>query len=349
MRVHTTGMPNTAYHPSNGTDSGYPHGWIRPRRILLATDLTDLPQTLPAAVDEAKRYAASLLIVHVLPDYTSPPAAPSLLIYSHHEEHRQHAALQLKAALLMVEAQGIECSSRILIGDVVEQLEAIATEWQPDRVIAGSHGKEKYCLRILGSVAEKLFRTLAVPVIAVGPKAVRRSFLKPRNRRVLVPISFKNDSAGVVRFASAYAHGHDVDTILLHVIPGVYGQSSSALRANRCRAEMMKRFAASNADKPAPICIVKNGETSEMVLQYASECSIDLIVLGSVTASDFRPELVPKTAYGVLSSAPCPVLILRQIPDKPDASKHSAQQLASDRFTDPLEDEPEHAAVTIAR
>ena len=286
--------------------------WIRPRRILLATDLADLRQTLPVVVDEAKRYKATVLIVHVLPDYMSPPAAPSLMIYSHPEEHRQHAELQLQAAVQMLQGEGIECSSTILTGDAVDAVVTLAADWHPDRVIAGSHGPEKYCLRILGSVSEQLFRSMDVPVIAVGPKVVARTSRKPRNRRILVPVTFKKDTAAVVRFASAYAHGHDVDMILLHVIPGLYGQASSALRASRCRAEMMKRFRGVAVGGTAPTCIVKNGEPTETILQYATECCIDLIVLGTVAATAFRPKLVPGTAYGVLSDAPCPVLILRQ-------------------------------------
>lgn len=314
-------MPNSSFESSSATVPGCPEAWIRPQRILLATDLADLRQTLPVAVDEAKRYKATVLIVHVLPDYTSPPAAPSLLIYSHPEEHRHHAELQLKAAVQMVQEEGIECSSKILVGDAIEAIVAMAAEWQPDRVIAGSHGTEKYCLRILGSVSEQLFRTLDVPVIAVGPKVVRRTSRKPRHRRILVPVTFKKDTAAVVRFASAYAHGHDVDTILLHVIPGLYGQASSALRASRCRAEMIKRFGGVHQGETAPTCVVKNGEPTETILQCATECGIDLIVLGTVAATAFRPKLVPGTAYGVLSNAPCPILILRQSQFASDADQ----------------------------
>ena len=154
--------------------------WTRPTRILLVTDLTDLQRTLPVTIDQAKSYGAEILLAYVLPDFASPPAAPSLLVYSQPELHRQHGERILLAAAREAEAAGVRCTWKISSGDVVEQIEAVVDEWKPGRVVVGSHGETKFCLGILGSTAERLFQRLGVPVLAVGPRCAPTQGSCPR-------------------------------------------------------------------------------------------------------------------------------------------------------------------------
>ena len=127
-----------------------------------------------------------------------PPAAPSLLVYSQPQLHRQHGERILLAAAREAEAAGVRCTWKISSGDVVEQIEAVVDEWKPGRVVVGSHGETKFCLGILGSTAERLFQRLGVPVLAVGPEVRSHSAQLPKGIRVLAPISLQ---AGITRRA----------------------------------------------------------------------------------------------------------------------------------------------------
>ena len=291
--------------------------WTRPTRILLVTDLTDLQRTLPVTIDQAKSYGAEILLAYVLPDFASLPVAPSLLVYSQPELHRQHGERILLAAAREAEAAGVRCTWKISSGDVVEQIEAVVDEWKPGRVVVGSHGETKFCLGILGSTAERLFQQLGVPVLAIGPK-VRSAAGQPRKGiRVLAPISLKRESPGVRSFAAEFAAAHDADMTLLHVIPNELEENPSAARIASFERQMLDNFVPASLGTRRPSCVVKIGRAIETILNHATNGGFDLILLGSTSSSSFVPKLVPGTAYGVLCGAPCPVLILKQTADAP--------------------------------
>jgi nucleotide-binding universal stress UspA family protein len=290
---------------------------IRPTRILLVTDLTDLERTLPVTIEQAKSYGAEILLAYVLPNFASPPAAPSLLVYSQPELHRQHGERILLAAAREAEAAGVRCTWKISSGDVVEQIEAVVDEWKPDRIVVGSHGETKFCLGILGSTAERLFQRLGMPVLAIGPKVRSASGHPLKGIRVLAPISLKQESRAVLSFAAEFAAAHDADMTLLHVIPNVPEEHPSATHIASFERQMFDDFATASVGTRTPSCVVEIGQAIETILKHATNGSFDLILLGSVSSSSFLPKLVPGTAYGVLCGAPCPVLILKQAADTP--------------------------------
>jgi nucleotide-binding universal stress UspA family protein len=146
--------------------------WTHPRRILLATDLTDLGFTLPIASQQALAYKAELRIIHVLPDPTSSPIDPVLMVYFDAAGMQKSAEATLDRVIAETKAEGIRCSYQLATGHTVKEILAAASEWKADRLIAGSHGKAKFHHHILGSIAESLFHQIDIPVVAVGPKAV---------------------------------------------------------------------------------------------------------------------------------------------------------------------------------
>jgi nucleotide-binding universal stress UspA family protein len=297
------------------TEALISEAWIRPTRILLVTDLTDLERTLPVAIGQAKSYGAEIMLAYVLPDFASPPAAPSLLVYSHPEHHREHAERILLAAAREAEAADVRCTWKMSSGDVAEQIEAIVKEWKPGRVIVGSHGETKFCLGILGSTAERLFHRLAVPVVGVGPKVRSGSGQPLKGVHMLAPTSLKRQSRAVLRFAAEFAAAHDAEMTLLHVIPHVPEEHPSAARIASFARQMLDDFVPASAGTRTPTCVVESGHAIETILKHATSGGFDLILLGSVSSSSFLRELVPGTAYGVLCGAPCPVLILKQATD----------------------------------
>jgi nucleotide-binding universal stress UspA family protein len=291
--------------------------WIRPTRILLVTDLTDLERTLPVTIGQAKSYGAEILLAYVLPDFASPPAAPSLLVYAQPELHRQHGERILLAAAREAEAADVRCTWKISSGDVVEQIEAIIDEWKPGRVVVGSHGESKFCLGILGSTAERLFHRLEVPVLAIGPKVRSGSDRPLKGIRVLAPVSLTRQSRAVLSFAAEFAAAHDDEMTLLHVTPDMREEQLSEARIASFARQMLDDFVPASVGTRTPSCVVEIGQAIETILKYATQGGFDLILLGSVSSSTFLPKLVPGTAYGVLCGAPCPVLILKQAADTP--------------------------------
>jgi nucleotide-binding universal stress UspA family protein len=315
---------NVCTAPAVPLSEHHPKGWIWPARILLATDLNDLERTLPVAIHQARNYGADLMIAHVLPDFASPPAAPSLLLYTHPGSFRDHAERTLATAAARAEEEGVRCQWRLASGNVTEQIEALVEEWKAERVIVGSHGEAKFWLGILGSISERLFHRLTMPVLAVGPNAADRPRPQSESMRVLAPSSLKRESREVLCFAGEFAAAHDAEMTLLHVIPEAPEHHPSAPRVAGYARQMLEEFACGGSQTRKPACVVEKGSPIKAILSYAAAGHFDLILLGSISSSSFLPALVPGTAYGILCGAPCPVLILKQSRNAEDAEESAS-------------------------
>jgi nucleotide-binding universal stress UspA family protein len=69
-------------------------------------------------------------------------------------------------------ARGITAESRVLEGNPSEAINAAAAQEEADLIILGSHGRRGFERLLLGSVAESIVRTAAVPVLVVPHSAV---------------------------------------------------------------------------------------------------------------------------------------------------------------------------------
>lgn len=69
--------------------------------------------------------------------------------------------------------KGTTIHSEVLIGDVAESLSDYAESNDIDLIIMATHGYSGIKRWIMGSVAEKIFRSASVPVFMVRPAAVK--------------------------------------------------------------------------------------------------------------------------------------------------------------------------------
>lgn len=286
--------------------------WANPRRILLATDLTDLGFTLPIAKQQALAYKAELLIVHILPDPNASLIDPVLMIYCDPERTRKSAETKLQNVVAETQAAGIPSSFHLVAGDTVKEIIKRSREWKADRLIAGSHGKTKFHLHILGSIAESLFHHIDIPVLAVGPKAVPGESSVRRHMRIVFAASLDHDSRRMAEFALSVAEIHGADIVLLHVLRNGVPEhpTTDPIRANADR--MLKELLTVRpVGKSRPVCEVVYGQSAESILAYAKRHAADMMILGASAHSAFDARFIPGTAYRVLCESLCPVLVLK--------------------------------------
>lgn len=151
------------------------------RKILVATDLTDA--SLPAlrvALDFARRFSAEVVALYVAESaYTNrswyAPFEPS--------ETELLEALRVRqrdAALVALEAQIEKSSARtasdnILVrpllrdGVAADIIPSTAVELGADLIVLGTHGRKGASHLLLGSIAERVVRSAACPVLTVRP------------------------------------------------------------------------------------------------------------------------------------------------------------------------------------
>ncbi len=203
------------------------HIFTLPSRILLATDLSDLKQILPVAIDYALKSKSALKLVHVLPDFNAPDSQPVL---ADGDTIRQHAEKTLEEAAAKVREAGLKCSWTVCNGQVDHTIMQIAQEWKADRVVVGTFGPQKLHQELLGSVAEAILREADVPVLAVGP-TFRSDRKEPAKKiRVLLATALNRESIATTESVVRFAKSHRAELTMLHVIPEIAKGHPSALR-----------------------------------------------------------------------------------------------------------------------
>lgn len=282
--------------------------WANPRRILLATSLTDLRFTLPIAMQQSLAYHAELKIAHVLPNPDNLLAAPPVSA-----RLRKAAETALKKTVVTAHNAGIQCSFSLESGDVVREVIRLTGKWKADRLIAGSQGKEKPHLHLLGSVAESIFHSIEIPALAVGPKLNMAQTSPKTPLRIVFAASLDHDSQRIAKFALSVAESHGAHIFLLHVCPEIAKGHPSAARVTDYAIAMLQDLLKARAIKKCiPSCDVVQGQPVDAILAHAKRHSADMIILGASAHSAFDSRFIPGTAYRVLCESRCPVLVLKQ-------------------------------------
>lgn len=148
------------------------------KKLLVPHDFSPCAdRALGTAVELAKVHGSALALVHVselppnLPlDTLVTPAggAGSLRV---DEYTTRGARQQLDAIAEPLRRAGFAVSTVAVTGDVAEQILALATEIGADALVVGTHGRKGISRLLLGSVAEKVVRSAAVPVVCVRTAA----------------------------------------------------------------------------------------------------------------------------------------------------------------------------------
>jgi nucleotide-binding universal stress UspA family protein len=138
------------------------------RKILVPTDFSEHSAlALTYAADLAKRYAASLTLLHVYP-VVNYAAAEGFALYTPEQLAKLITELsqQLKASEDEVRAQGAsDIGSNMLQGDAYQEILEQADGF--DLIVMGTHGRTGLKHALMGSVAEKIVRTSPCPVLTV--------------------------------------------------------------------------------------------------------------------------------------------------------------------------------------
>jgi nucleotide-binding universal stress UspA family protein len=183
-----------------------------------------------------------------------------------------------------------------------------------DLVVVGTHGRRGLKRFLMGSTAEFIFRNANVPVLTVGPHVAAR----PYNGFVAENILFPTDLGSHAEFASTYAfsfaHRNRGRVTLLHVVPleKAFHRDASEL-TTAARAKLGQMIPSDAKLWCTPEVVVEVGDPALEVQGYAEKERPDLIVLGLPNKKEFNAHFRAGVTYKLVSSAPCPVLTIRDM------------------------------------
>ncbi len=304
-----------------------------PTRILCPVDFSGpSAQALAYAAAVARWYGAELTALHVhqvlVPIIGMGPYVDASLpvVLSSAERTQLETALAQFAAA----ETGAARVATALVEDlnvptaILARIEQMGT----DLVVIGTQGRSGLERLMLGSVAERVLRKAACPVLTVPPHASREALTAPDAiPQVLCAIDFSPSSAAALRAASAWAAKAGARLTAVHVaemLPEGPEPPSTAYVAYR---QLLIDNALDAMQHAIPDAIrhdsrfdqeVVVGRPASAILHLAEQRHAGLIVLGVRGRSAVDLAVFGSTAQQVVRRAPCPVLAVH--PEPADAT-----------------------------
>ena len=285
---------------------------IKLNNLLYLTDFSEPAEAaLPFVKAIAREYGSRIYVWHILRPNVYACMAPEfgVVVSAGLEEEAQ-------AGMRRVESQltGLPHTTRIEWGpEVRATLERIVEENNIDLVVLGTHGRTGVQKFLLGSVAEEIWRSARVPVLTVGPRGKRAPNAEGFHC-VLFATDFSLQSLAGLPYAISMARESRGHLVQLHVIrqfkkEEILGEVS----ASDAIYQLDKLVPTDAGLSHRPELEVKHGDPALNIIEVASRCGADLIVLGIRSGDTFGVAThVERTiAHEVMVNAPCPVLTVR--------------------------------------
>ncbi len=301
------------------------------RRILCPIDFSEVSShALEHAVGLARTAGARLTVLHVV--HPLMPRTGMGRLNAAAAPLTDPAALQeprdrVDAACRQAGGADVAVDIAVVAADqpahaILEQ----AAAQSADLVVMGTHGTGGFQHLLLGSVAEKVLRRAACPVLTVPQQAQNASagiFM-----RVLCAVDFSECSLAAMTAAAAMAAQPAASLTLLHVVewpwheppvPSMDGvppaQAQAVLDYHRyleaSAGERLAALAASALPGRDVLTCVRFGTPYTELLDAAQEGRAEIIVLGVRGRSALDVGFFGSTANQAVRRATCPVLTIR--------------------------------------
>jgi nucleotide-binding universal stress UspA family protein len=297
------------------------------KRILVPTDLSDLSKgVLERAVLLAESFGARVTVLHVVvpsPLFVPADAAVPIVIPVPKVDERS-AARSLHTFVRPSRRAGVRVETLVRMGDPAHEIAVAAAALPTDLVVMGTHGRTGLERLFLGSVAERVLRSVHCPVLTMS--RVETAIVRPGFRRILCPIDLRGASARTVETAVALADRDAAELTFVHVLEnadgGAFGPSAylsrtetEALREGGVAGARERLHAAIARYAPGRGRIeerVTVGAPAREILRLADEIGSDLVVMGACATSPIARLFFGSTSRDVIREAPCAVLVVRE-------------------------------------
>ena len=297
---------------------------IKLQKIICTTDFSELSnQTLAFGEALAKEFGARLLVCHINEkSFAALSTYGEVYIDTQDLEKQELGAAREKITALMAAAD-VEWEPLVAAGHPATEISRLAVAEKADLVIAATHGRSGIKRLLLGSVSERLLRTLPCPFLVVRDTpptvAAMPAETALRFQRILVGCDFSEDSRLAYDYGLSLAQEFQSQLYIAHVLePPVYRDLSLQARDSREELETIlqarlneKLTAMVPPDAYAwcsPEAVLLKGRPDEQLIGYAQERNVDLIVLGAKGRGLVETLLVGSTTDRVMRQTPCPVL-----------------------------------------
>jgi nucleotide-binding universal stress UspA family protein len=278
------------------------------KNILFPTDFTEASTAaLAYAMGLARHYHAQLYPAHachpMLPPETTTPQFLETVV----ENSRKQLAN-------LVKGDDIECTPLFAEGLIEEAFPKWLDERGIDLVISGTHGRRGLQRFLMGSTAEYIFRNATCPVLTVGPHVALRPYKGFSVDNILFPTDLGSHAEFAVPYALSMARESHARITFMHVVPlDEAFQADRGALVTEARKKLDQLIPADARQWCEPEVVVEIGDPVLELVGFAERERPDLIVLGLPHDKKFNSHFRTGVTYKLVSSAPCPVLTVRDM------------------------------------
>lgn len=158
--------------------------------------------------------------------------------------------------------------------------------------------------------------------------------------RILCPVDFSEFSLAALKTACDLARRFEAQIDLLHVVEPLPTSELTIAQAydypvDKVRADLAKLPPSDLGPQPILHRAVKLGYPAEVIISYAKESGIDLIVLGTHGRTGLSHLLLGSVAERVVRLAPCPVLVTRPLATRSGSERSPEDAVAGTETQSP--------------
>lgn len=288
-----------------------------PKTIMSAIDFSTFTDTiLSYSLALCKKYHAKLILVHVPIDVNKllEHSESALHVEALHQSNIRDAQQHLEE---LTKDLAIENEIIIRQGSPADEISDLALEQEADMVITATHGRSGFKRFLIGSVTEKLMKTLHCPLLILHtqePGVESETKFEMKLEKILVGCDFSPDSKLAVDYGLSLAQIFQTELYLSHVIKPLYYREERQ-RIIELRGRLEKQLTMMVPEDCRDGCITEtellDGEPYVELMKYAKQKDIDMIVLGIRGHTLLEKLLVGSTTDRLIRHSPLPVLAVR--------------------------------------
>jgi len=141
------------------------------KKILCPTDFSEPAfAALKRAEELARHFGAELIVAHVIPPLPGPHLFPDPQASFNFDLPLYQQELAIKAEQMLkdlVSHHKVETRNLVTTGEAAPEILRIAQQEHADLIVIASHGLRGWRRLVFGSVAEKVVRQAACPVLTI--------------------------------------------------------------------------------------------------------------------------------------------------------------------------------------
>ena len=277
------------------------------RTILVPVDGSSLSEyAIPFALEIARRAKGRVRLLRAMPESLIVTDIPVSLQAS----ARKLAQMEVDRLIKAYGGAEVPLDAEVRIGFPVEEIRRAATK--ADLIVMTTHGRGGVQRWVMGSVADKIIRLAAKPVLAFHPplkrtRATAEAAALRMFRDAMVSLDGSPVAGQALRELKQFADGGT----RIHIVRVVAKSASSAMRdlAENDLKDAASRLVARGVNVVQSV--EKNDSPAEAIVDYALRKGCGVIVMTTRGAGGVERWILGGVTDKVVRHGPTPVLVIR--------------------------------------